>query len=307
MNQLVINETTELTQEQVNYILNHIKYDKLKSSFETEIKKNETDFIALLEDFLNTLKPGTRKTYEKFLRQFVNNEKNLFYFTKKDADEYVMNLSNVYSSSSVRLFVSALSSFCSKLVRWDVLEYNIWYGVTLPDSQRSVELVVPDDKDVKTLLDYYKELSYCKCVSESTQESARKMFIAITLLSETGLRVGALAELIVNGDMYSTVSKGKKVRGKLPESFFQAIEFTGMSISVLKDLNKPMVQFNLSNACKKLHSEKKIAHVYHPHSFRHYYAVKQYREHKDIYTVSRLLNHASVQITQRYLESMEIV
>lgn len=307
---LVINELSNLTEEQYNYILNHLHYEKLKNQIAVELRKSEVNFDQLLDEFLDSLKPGTRLSYERFLKEFVTTQKNILDFTKKDADTLIENLSKNYSSSSVRLFVSALSSFFAKLVRWDILETNVWHGAKLPEQERSHELVVPDDKDVQIIIDYYKEcaLSAPTTVMESRQvESAKKMFVAITLLIDAGVRVGAIEGMSLTNSKYHTLSKGKKISGKIPESFYQALELTGKDESVLKELNKPMIQFNLATACKKLVSEGKIKEVYHPHSFRHYYAVKQYKANKDIYEVSRLLNHASIQITQRYLESMDIL
>jgi integrase/recombinase XerD len=47
------------------------------------------------------------------------------------------------------------------------------------------------------------------------------------------------------------------------------------------------------------------AHV-HPHTFRHCFAVTYIRRGGDIYRLSRLLGHASITTTQRYLRSMGV-
>jgi integrase/recombinase XerD len=47
------------------------------------------------------------------------------------------------------------------------------------------------------------------------------------------------------------------------------------------------------------------AHI-HPHAFRHCFAVTYVRRGGDIYRLSRLLGHASITTTQRYLRSMGI-
>lgn len=44
----------------------------------------------------------------------------------------------------------------------------------------------------------------------------------------------------------------------------------------------------------------------HPHAFRHCFAVTYIRRGGDIYRLSRLLGHASITTTQRYLRSMGV-
>ncbi len=41
-----------------------------------------------------------------------------------------------------------------------------------------------------------------------------------------------------------------------------------------------------------------------PHTFRHYYAQKQLRNGLDVYSLSRLLGHENINITKRYLQSI---
>ena len=42
-----------------------------------------------------------------------------------------------------------------------------------------------------------------------------------------------------------------------------------------------------------------------PHTFRHFYAQTQLKNGMDIYTLSRLLGHEKVSITQIYLQNMQ--
>lgn len=42
-----------------------------------------------------------------------------------------------------------------------------------------------------------------------------------------------------------------------------------------------------------------------PHTCRHYYAQKLYRNKVDVYTISKLLGHGNLQITKRYLQSLD--
>ena len=48
----------------------------------------------------------------------------------------------------------------------------------------------------------------------------------------------------------------------------------------------------------------KLKASYSVHDLRHAYAVRLYRQGKDIYTVKQALGHASVVVTERYLRSI---
>jgi site-specific recombinase XerD len=66
------------------------------------------------------------------------------------------------------------------------------------------------------------------------------------------------------------------------------------------------IEGKINRHMKALHSEGKIAAAYSCHDFRHYFAVKEYTENKDIFKLSKLLNHKNIAVTQEYLESLEI-
>jgi integrase len=51
----------------------------------------------------------------------------------------------------------------------------------------------------------------------------------------------------------------------------------------------------------KLAKEGYIAAAFSAHDLRHLYAATEYRKDRDIYLFSRLLGHASIQVTETYL------
>ena len=302
MEMTVYEETKEITQEQYEYILNHIKYEKLKSLVEKQEDKKSIDVEMQVERFLSLLKPNTEKTYRPIIEKFVNNIPHILDVDPIFVDDYVKGMSEVYASATVRLTVSALSSFYSKLKRWGFIDDNPFSKCFLPEQERSRELVVPTEEEINIIKDYFTTVFDDE--DSRKKESGRKMLAALTLMIDLGLRVGALKSLRIENGVYETKSKGKIVRGKVPNhvlEYLEDIEFDDFSL-----LNKPMIQFNLNKALTKLAEADMIKDIYHAHSFRHYYAVKTYMECKDIYKVSRLLNHSSVGVTQRYLESLEL-
>jgi integrase len=54
----------------------------------------------------------------------------------------------------------------------------------------------------------------------------------------------------------------------------------------------------------KLAEAGTISAAYSAHDFRHLYAVTEYRKDLDIYRVSKLLGHASTQVTEDYLRGL---
>ena len=303
-----INDTLELTQEQYNYILNHIQYDKVKKLVTKEVIDRENDFDALLEEYLSNLKDGTRKSYESYLKLYLKQFSPAL-ITRKEADDFTINLSKTYASNSVRIITSAISSFHKKLVRWDVLEYNVWDGVDSPKVEKAKDLVVPNEDEVECIYEHFHSIAMQKAKNmnhESQIHSARKMCVALTLLIHNGFRVGAIENLKLVGQQYITFSKGKEIKGTITSKLFDVLNEFNLDYSVLQDLNKPMIQFNLTKAMKKLAKEGKIKTVYHAHSFRHFYAVKMYKYTGSVYKVSRLLNHAGISVTEKYLRSLDV-
>jgi integrase/recombinase XerD len=56
----------------------------------------------------------------------------------------------------------------------------------------------------------------------------------------------------------------------------------------------------------RLQKEGKINAAYSAHDFRHYFAVSEYQKDKDIYKLSKLLDHTNISITETYLKSLKI-
>ena len=46
--------------------------------------------------------------------------------------------------------------------------------------------------------------------------------------------------------------------------------------------------------------------AYSAHDFRHYFAVSEYLKDKDIYKLSKLLDHSNISVTEGYLKGLKI-
>ena len=67
---------------------------------------------------------------------------------------------------------------------------------------------------------------------------------------------------------------------------------------------KVTVQGAVRRLTVELADKGSIRHAYSAHDFRHYFAVKFYRECRDIYAVKEALGHASIQVTEVYLSGL---
>jgi len=119
---------------------------------------------------------------------------------------------------------------------------------------------------------------------------------------------------------YHGKSKGKALAENdtagitLPPEALDAIRAAGL------DIKKPFIwetrQRTKNNAnaiegrinyhIEKLYKAGKIGAAYSCHDFRHYFAKNEYEKDRDIYRLSKLLNHANVAITQTYLKSLDV-
>jgi integrase len=125
---------------------------------------------------------------------------------------------------------------------------------------------------------------------------------AVTAMAYRGFRVGALEPMRVEGSRFWTKSKGKSWQGELPR----------VAVSALKDrgprpfagMKQGTIAAHFKRVTKRLAASGEIAHAYSVHDLRHFFACAEYRKDRDIYRVSKLLNHSDVKVTMGYLQSL---
>ena len=169
------------------------------------------------------------------------------------------------------------------------------------------------DAEVRRMLDAYKMDTYI---------NARNRCIVATLL-DTGIRNQELCEMKtmdVKETVINIFGKGRKERIVPISPYLKKvmIKYERIKHSYLKDNPLHYDNYFLSYRCKPLTDEAvervlkiagKRARVREsircsPHTCRHYFAQTQLRNGLDIYSLSRLLGHESVNITKRYLQSI---
>ncbi|WP_294396964.1 tyrosine-type recombinase/integrase [uncultured Clostridium sp.] len=170
------------------------------------------------------------------------------------------------------------------------------------------------DKEVRKMLDVYKFDSYI---------NARNKCI-MAILFDTGIRnleLCNLSKLDVRESVIYILGKGNKERLVPISPYLKKImiKYERIKNSYLKDnilhydnyflsyRNKPLTTEAIERVVRLAGKEAKVADNIRcsPHTCRHYYAQAQLRNGLDVYSLSRLLGHETVDITKRYLQGLK--
>lgn len=136
----------------------------------------------------------------------------------------------------------------------------------------------------------------------------------ISFLYASGLRVSELCSLN-RGDIhegrFAVVGKGGKARAafidarteRLLDEYLQSRTDNNPAL-FLTDAGQRITPGVIQETCKNL--RQRVDFEVHPHVFRHSYATNLMLNGMHIYTISRLLGHASILTTQRYLHIADL-
>jgi site-specific recombinase XerD len=207
------------------------------------------------------------------------------------ADDWIESLkAEGKAASSIRLMVAAGSSFWTWLERRHTELRNPFRGTRArPLNKPKRKLEIPTEAEIRIL-------------ENAAEEWLRA---AIVLMSQVGLRAGALPSLSVSGDRYTCTTKGKEQRGKMPQEAREAIQKAGLSLrSPFQDKAVHQIEDSFRYLTKKLHGARQIAARYSCHDLRHFFAIEIYGSTHDVYQVEKALGHANVAVTETYLRSL---
>jgi site-specific recombinase XerD len=284
---------------------------RLAAELNTAVDLAGIDWAQKRETFLSDAKsPHTRRAYAAALGKleaWASREGlNPLELNAASADQFIRELkAEGKHAASVRRDIAAVSAFYTFLERYHSQVKNPFRGTRIrPPNENKKETIVP------TAADYAVILAELPPVERA---------IVIAMASR-GLRAGALPTLELRAGKYHGKSKGKVLAENntagitLPPEALDAIKAAGL------DTKKPFAwktkqgTENTANAIEgrinyfmgKLYKSGAIAAAYSCHDFRHLFAIREYGENKDIFRLSKLLNHAGIQITQTYLKSLGV-
>lgn len=250
---------------------------------------------TFLEQAGRVKSPNTRRAYASALDRLdafaARRGVAVLAMKARDADDFAYALAaEGRAPASVNRDIAAASSFFSFIERRFEAIRNPFRGTKARPQKKAMKAAAyPTEKEAMTILAALPPLERA----------------AAGVLLFRGLRVGALPSLTIRGDRFTAWSKGKDLAGKLPSEAFILLRAGSL------DARRPFAETSetkLADAIRKrtakLAATGAIGAAYSAHDFRHLFAVTEYRKDRDIYRVSKLLGHASIQVTETYLRGL---
>jgi len=300
-----------LNNEQLDQIAKMVIAQRLTSELNAKVDIAGIDWQKEKNTFLSDTKSEhTRRAYNAALSRletWASREGiNPLELSASGADQFIRALNDEHrAAASMRRDIAAVSAFFTWLERYHKGIKNPVRGTRIrPPKENKKDVVIP------TTTEY-------NAITAELPAIERAMVITMAM---RGLRAGALPTLELKRGKYHGKSKGKVLEENgtpgitLPRAAITAIKKAGL------DEKKPFtwdtrqktknsaaaIEGRIAYHIDKLYQSGKIAARYSCHDFRHFFAVNEYKKNKDIFRLSKLLNHAGIQITQTYLKSLGI-
>jgi len=301
----------DLNNDQLEQIARLVMTQRLTEELNTKVNLAGIDWNKKKETFLNDTKSQhTRRAYAAALYKletWVNREGiNPLELNAATADQFIRELkAEGKAAATARRDIAAVSAFYTFLERYHSAIRNPIRGTRIrPPKENKKDIVIPSAPDYKTII---------------AELPSIERAIVITMASR-GLRAGALPSLELKNGKYHGKSKGKNLTENntagitLPPDALKAIKAAGLDIKKPFTWKTKQGTENTANAIEgrinyyigKLYQSGKITACYSCHDFRHLFAVQEYKKNKDIFRLTKLLNHAGIQITQTYLKSLGV-
>lgn len=294
-NNIITEEQAELLIKQANYlnILDYMKEEQLIKQIDYETEKEN-----FFKQCSKTKSNHTKRQYKNGLNKLEEycrmNNKNILFIKAREADDFITEVnSSELSNLSIRALVSSCSSFFSFLERRYPFIKNPFRGTkTRPPVKNKKRLEVPTKKEIELII---KDIS----------DPLIKM--AVIFIMECGVRVGALPKLEIRNNKYYSYSKGKEISWKVTDKAIKELKKNNLSFDApFKNKSSEVIRNVFYRSSKRLYEQGKIKASYSIHDIRHYFAVKLYKQTKDIELIRQALNHSSIAITGLYLRSLEV-
>lgn len=292
--QAVITEKQALTLIEKANVLNMLDYYKQEQLIKSINYEEEKEiFLKQCKSWQTRQKYGQAiNILEKYCEE---KELDILFFKAKEADDFIMNIkTSKLSNLSIRLIVSACSSFFTFLHRRHPIAIeNFFIGTKMrPPARNKKKIEVPSKNEIEKIIDN---------ISDKAIKSA------VVFICECGVRVGALPNLEIRKKKYYSFSKGKEISGKVNDKTINYLKKNKLDLKQpFKNKSSEVIRNIFYRSSKRLYKRGFIKAKYSIHDVRHYFAIKLYKKTKDIELVRQALNHSNIAITGLYLRSLEL-
>ena len=289
---------SKLNDDDKKVIYKELLKDKAIKDLKEKILIADNDIQDLINKFIDTFKSlNTKKVYRMYLHNFIDycNDNNINPLLIKviEIDLYSSYLFTNNCNHTARNHIATVSSFFNKLVKWNILEKSPCIDIKRPSNINKKDKKIPSDSELELILNYFKE------------KNKLDLYYSILFTSQEGFRVGLLDNFKIN-DLYSYsgVSKNKQITG-----VFENIDSNEINkfIKLKINFNSSSLKVLINRHLKKLADYGLIKNIYSYHDFRHYYSINAYKKDKDIYKLSKKLNHSNINTTTIYLQGLNIM
>jgi integrase len=287
-----------------------------------DFKAASIDIHELADKYINGITVArTKRNYRLALDQWFDFCKrmdiNPLLADGGHVDDFLQELKRDYAPATVRLKMAACSAFYTELDRLYHRRFNThnpFKGAKLPKKGPG-KTDIPDSSEIAGIIKSVEKLTKEKNTGYQASRrinSARRLLFSVSFMSAYGLRSDSLQSITFD-DKAGKIryrSKGKDYERSYIEKL---TSYDGTrKAKALIERQRLAQEYRLANpdieplsgntlymALKKITSRS-------PHDFRHEFAVSLYKSTTDIVLTSRVLGHASIQVTENYLKSVGI-
>ena len=302
MDKLIVkkqNKKAVITEEQALMLIEKANVLNMLDYYKQEQLIKSINYKEEKEIFLKQCKSWqTRQKYGQAInileRYCEEKNLNILFFKAKESDDFIMHIkTSELSNLSIRLIVSACSSFFTFLHRRHPIAIeNFFIGTKMrPPARNKKKIEVPSKREIEKII-------------ENISDKAIKS--AVIFICECGVRVGALPNLEIRKNKYYSFSKGKEVSGKVSDKTINYLKKNKLDLKYpFKNKSSEVIRNIFYRSSKRLYKRGEIKAKYSIHDVRHYFAIKLYKKTKDIELIRQALNHSNIAITGLYLRSLE--
>ena len=269
-----------------------------------------TTALSFLKEFLeaNDLPTDVTLIGARELRRFILHLQEVKAWT---GHPYIRPRDRGLSGHSVNCYLRSIRAFWSWLVSEEVIHSSPWIKVKIPKPPKKV-IPAFSEAQIRALLG---------AIDRSTREGFRDWTVILTLL-DTGLRVTELTNLRLEDvdldeGVLKVCGKGAKERmvpigARVQRALWRYVNryrrqpINGLCGNLFLSKSGRPLPKNRIEALLKIYGKKAEVEGVRcsPHSFRHSFAISYLRNGGDVFTLQHLLGHTTLQMTQRYLQSL---